>query len=186
MSDRDGTESRDGAESGDGERDGASGQEGENGQQGRSGQENEQRQGGQEGQQGQSGQGSQQGQGGQGKGEQQPSTAERVLTGISVAFTLLLFGYVAWHAVQAPGGTQPQVEVVGTERLANGSVLVRVEFTNAGDEGLLSVTAQVACSQPPPDVTLENVPAGGVQRATLVCPSGTTNPDAEVTAWIPT
>lgn len=115
-----------------------------------------------------------------------PSTAETVLTAVSVAFTLLLFGYVAWQAVDAPGSTQPRVEVLGTERLADGSLLVRVEFTNTGDVGLVSATVEAECGRPPPDATFEHVPAGGTQRATLVCPPGTGTPDVTVSAWVPT
>lgn len=173
MSDPHDPESGDGSESGDDDRDDRSGRESGNGRQ----EQGDQQRGGGQGEGGQQG---------QGEGGQQPSTAEKVLTGISVVVTLLLFGYVAWHAVQSPSGAQPQVEVVDTERLANESVLVHVEFANAGDQGLLSATAEVTCAQPPPDVTFENVPAGGVKQATLVCPPGTANPDVDVSAWVPT
>lgn len=130
-----------------------------------------------QGQQNQQGQQSQQNQG--------PSTAEKVLTVISVAFAVLLFSYVAWQAVQPPDGTQPQVEVVGTDEAANGSVVVHVELTNPGNAGLISATAEASCGQPPPDVTFEYVPAGGREQGVLVCPLGTTRPDVSVSAWVP-
>jgi uncharacterized protein (TIGR02588 family) len=108
------------------------------------------------------------------------------LTGVSVVFTVLLFGYVAWQAVQSPGGTHPQVEVVETNEAANGSVLVHVALTNPGDEGLISATVEADCDRPPPDATFEYVPSGGRERGVLVCPPGTTRPNASVSAWIPT
>lgn len=119
-----------------------------------------------------------------GRGQGQ-STAEKVLTGVSVAFTVLLFAYVAWQAVQQPDGTHPQVEIVGTDELQNGSVLVRVELTNPSDQGLVSATVEASCGRPPPDVTFEHVPAGGRDRGVLVCPPGT-RPSVSVSAWIPT
>lgn len=125
----------------------------------------------------------QQGQGGQ--QNEGPSTAEKVLIGISVAFTLLLFGYVAWQAVQPPGSAHPQAKVVGTEQLSNGSVAVHVELTNPGNAGLISATVEASCDQPPPDTTLEYVPAGGREQGVLVCPPGTTRPDVSVSAWVP-
>lgn len=172
-------------------------QRGQNDYQGNGGQQEQQGDGGQDQQQGngeQQGQNGEQGNGGQRSGQDQqqdgggqsPSTAETVLTAISVVVTVLLFGYVAWHAIQPTDSIQPQVEVVETEQLSNGSVLVRVEFVNQGDQGLLSATVEVTCAQPPPDATFENVPAGGVQRAVLVCPPGTESPDVEVSAWVPT
>lgn len=141
----------------------------------------------QQGQRDQGGQ-SQQGQGQQGRQGQQnqgPSTAEKVLTGISVVFTVLLFGFVAWQAIQPPGGAHPQAEVVGTDEAANGSVLVRVELTNPGNAGLISATVEANCSQPPPDTTFEYVPSGGRERGILVCPPGTTRPNVSVSAWVP-
>lgn len=142
----------------------------------------------QDGGDGQNGHGGQGQQNQQGQGDQQdegPSTAEKVLTGISVAFTLLLFGYVAWQAVQSPGATQPEAEVVGVERLANGSVAVRVELTNPGGSGLISATVEASCDQPPPDATFEYVPADGREQGILVCPPGTTRPNVSVSAWVP-
>lgn len=125
----------------------------------------------------------------QGQQDQQnggPSTAEKVLTGISVAFTVLLFGYVAWQAVQPPGGVGPQAEVTGTEQLSNGSVAVHVELTNPGDTGLVSATVEANCDQPPSDTTLEYLPAGGREQGVLVCPPGTTRPNVSISAWVPT
>lgn len=113
------------------------------------------------------------------------STAEKALTVVSVAFTVLVFGYVAWHAVKPPSEVQPKAEVVGTERAANGSVLVYVRFTSPGDSGLLSATVEADCERPPPEVVFENVPAGGREQGVLVCPPGTTNPNVSVSSWIP-
>jgi hypothetical protein len=107
------------------------------------------------------------------------------LTGISIVFTLLLFGYVAWQTVQPPGGDHPQVEIAGTEQLSDGSVAVHVELTNPRDGGLISATVEADCDQPPPDTTLEYVPADGRERGVLVCPPGTTRPNVSVSAWVP-
>lgn len=114
------------------------------------------------------------------------SAAEKVLTGISIAFTVLLFSYVALQAVQPPDGTHPQAHVVGTDEASNGSVVVRVELTNAGNAGLISATVETDCERPPPDVTFEYVPAGDRERGTLVCPAGTTRPNVSVSSWVPT
>lgn len=121
-----------------------------------------------------------------GKNEQQePSTAEKVVTAISVAFTVLVFSYAVWHAVEPPDGTHPEVEVVGTERADNGSVLVHVLFKGSGDRGLASATVETDCTQPPPELTFEHVPADGRERGTLVCPPGTTDPSVSVSSWEP-
>jgi hypothetical protein len=113
------------------------------------------------------------------------STAEKVITAISVAFTVLVFSYVAWHAVKPPDGTHPEVEVVGTEQADDGSVLVHVVFEGFGDRGLASATVEADCEQPPPKLTLEHIPADGRERGTLVCPPGTTDPSVSVSSWEP-
>lgn len=138
---------------------------------------------GQQDQQGQQNQQNQQGQGGQ--QNEESSTAEKVLTGISVVFTVLLFSYVAWQAVQQPVGAHPQAEVVGTEQLSNGSVAVRVQLTNPGNVGLISATVEANCDRPPPDTMFEYVPASGREQGILVCPPGTTRPDVSVSSWVP-
>ncbi|MFC4450663.1 hypothetical protein [Halorussus aquaticus] len=135
---------------------------------------------------GEGGNGEQSG-GEQGSDEQRPapSTAEKVLTGFSVLVTVLVFGYVAWHAVQPPSNVPPEAHVVGTETLSNGSVLVRAKLVNRGDTGLISATVEVGCDQPQPSTSLSYVPAGGRGEATFVCPPGTTSPNATVTTWVP-
>ncbi|NEU55294.1 hypothetical protein [Halorussus sp. MSC15.2] len=126
--------------------------------------------------------------GGEQGGDEQrpaPSTAEKVLTGVSVLVTVLVFGYVAWHAVQPPSHVPPEAHVVETETLSNGSVLVRAKLVNRGDTGLISATVEVGCDQPQPSTSLSYVPAGGRSEATFVCPQGTTRPNATVTTWVP-
>jgi uncharacterized protein (TIGR02588 family) len=118
--------------------------------------------------------------------DEEPSAAAKALTGISVLLTVLLFGYVAWQAVQPPVDAHPQATVVGTDEASNGSVLVRVELTNPGDTGLISATVETDCEQPPPDVTFDYVPAGGREQGVLVCPTGTTDPNVSVSSWVPT
>ncbi len=107
------------------------------------------------------------------------------MTAISVVVTVLLFGYVAWHAIQPPSDVPPKAEVIETEALSNGSVLVRTQVVNRGDEGLISVTVEAGCDQPPPDTTLSYVPASGREQAVLVCPPGTTDPNVSVSTWVP-
>lgn len=118
--------------------------------------------------------------------EQGVSTAEKVLTVISVALTLLLFGYVAWQATQPTNKTLPEVSVVGTETAANGSLVVHVRLVNPGDEGLISATVEANCTQPPPDVTLDYIPADGTARGVVVCPPGPSEPSVSVSSWVPT
>lgn len=134
-------------------------------------------------QQDQHGQQNQQNQ--QGQQNQGPGTAEKVMTTISVVVTVLLFGYVAWHAVQPPTGATPEAQVVGTEALSNGSILVRAELTNPSHKGLISATVEASCGQPPPSTSLSYVPAGGREQAVLVCPPNTTDPSVSVSAWVP-
>ena len=64
-------------------------------------------------------------------------------------------------------------------------MLVHVLFEASGDRGLASATVEVDCERPPPDLTFENVPADGRERGTLVCPAGTTDPNASVSSWEP-
>lgn len=131
------------------------------------------------------GNGSRNGQDGEQNERQGPPTAEKTITAISVAFTLLVFGYVAWHAVEPPDWSPPEVEVVGAERADDGSLLVHVQFRGSGDRGLASATVEADCAQPPPELTFEHVPAGGRERGTLVCPPGTTDPNVSVSSWEP-
>ena len=118
----------------------------------------------------------------QGRG---PSTAEKVLTAISIAFTVLVFAFVAWQAVQPPTSGAPRAKTVGVQTGPNGSTLVHVRITNPGNAGLLSATVEANCSQPPPEVAFENVPAGGQEEGVLVCPAGTTDLNVSVSSWIP-
>lgn len=45
---------------------------------------------------------------------------------VSVAVTVLLFGYAGFQALGAPVSAPPEATVVGTERLSNGDVAVTV------------------------------------------------------------
>lgn len=125
---------------------------------------------------------------GQGDGEpgggQQPSTAEKAVTAISVAFTLLLFGYAAWQMATPPEAGTPEVTVSNTESLPNGSVAVTVGLRNPSDVGLVTVTVESGCEDPPPDVEFSYVPADSTRTGTLVCPEGTTNPSVSVSSWV--
>lgn len=125
-----------------------------------------------------------QGSGGNGGGQQQSSVAEKVLTAISVAFTVALFAYVIWQATFVPNGGVPRATVVGTETLSDGSVRVNVRFANPGDVGLVTATVEANCTRPPPEVQFENVPADGRREGTVVCPAGTTAPNVSVSSWV--
>lgn len=115
--------------------------------------------------------------------EQEPSTAETAVAAASVAFTLALLGFVAWHAWTVPAAENPQTSVVATSQMPDGSVEATVELVNDQDVGVVSATVAVDCGSPPPEVTFTNVPAGGRMTAKVVCPPGTANPTASVRTW---
>ena len=117
-------------------------------------------------------------------GEGTPSTAEKAVMAISVAFTVMLFAFVIWQALMTPTGIPPQASVVGTQSMADGGVKVTVRLTNPSDVGLQMATAEVNCTSPPPQIQFQHVPADDYQIGYVKCPSGTSNPEASVSWWI--
>lgn len=120
--------------------------------------------------------------GGEGDVETIP-LAEKVAMAASVLFTLSLFGFALWHSFTGAGTAAPTVGVAGSEETPTG-VRYTVELRNPGDVGFVSVTVRAGCTDPPTEVTFENVPAGGRRRATVVCPPGTSDPAVSVLTWM--
>lgn len=118
-----------------------------------------------------------------GDGERQVPAVERAMTVVSVGFTLVLVGLVLWQSLTAPTDVRPQVAVTGVETEPAGRVEVAVELLNPGDVGLASVTVELDCATPPPALTFQHVPASGRRQGTVVCPPGTTDPNATVAGW---
>lgn len=119
-----------------------------------------------------------------GGGDRRETRVERLVMAVSVVFTLLLFAYVSWQAVTTPSAAEPSAAVTGTEQLTTGQVAVTVTLRNEQDIGLVSATVVVDCGTPPPEITFEHVPTAGRRIGTVVCPAGTTAPNATVSAWI--
>lgn len=119
-------------------------------------------------------------------GSDEPSTAEKVVMGISVTFTVLLFAYVLWQAIITPSAVSPEANVIGTSTMTDGDVRVRVELINNQDIGLTLATVEVDCSSPPPELEFQHVPADGRVTGYVTCPSGTSSPEASVSTWIET
>ncbi|WP_225333298.1 hypothetical protein [Halomicrobium urmianum] len=116
-------------------------------------------------------------------GGDEPSAAEWVVTVVSVAVTLLLFGYVAWHAVTTPASADPVATVAGTEATDDGRLAATVSVDNPGSQGLESVTVAVDCANE--SLTFAHVPTDAERTGTVVCPAGTDDPEATVERWIP-
>lgn len=117
-------------------------------------------------------------------GSDQVSTAEKVVMVVSVGFTVLLFGFAIWQAVTGPGALAPTVSVQGSQPAPGDDVQFTVQLRNPGDVGLVSVTVEAGCTDPPAEVVFENVPADGRRTGTVVCPSGTTDPQVSVSTWV--
>ena len=113
-----------------------------------------------------------------------PSTARRVVIGVSVAFTVLLFAYAGWQMVTPPQTDVPRASIVGTEAGQDGSVAVTVRLRNPKDVGLITATVESNCSSPPARVEFSFVPASTTRTGTLVCPPGTTDPTVSVASWV--
>lgn len=114
-----------------------------------------------------------------------PGTVEKALMALSVAFTVALVAYAGWQLAVAPADpTAPEVRIVDTETLPDGSVAVTIELHNDGVTGLRTATVESSCTNPPTEVTFSMVPADATRRATLVCPPGTTTPTVTVTNWV--
>lgn len=166
-----------GSSGNDGGRNGGGGNGGENGGGGNGGSGNDgDRNGG--------GNGSNGGGDGQGTEKSGPSTAEKVVMAISVAFTLALVAFVVFQAMTTPTGVPPQASVVGTQPMAGDSVEVAVRLDNPSDIGLQRVAVEVDCTSPPPEIQFQHVPADDYQVGYVVCPTGTADPGANVSWWI--
>jgi hypothetical protein len=119
-----------------------------------------------------------------GDGSDSPSTAEKAVTVLSVVFTVFLFAFLVWHALQVPADATPRADIERVEELPGDRVGVTVLLTNPGSEGLLSATVAVNCTQPAPSAEFTHVPTDGRRSAVLVCPAGTgRNATANVTMW---
>lgn len=59
-------------------------------------------------------------------------------------------------------------------------------LTNAGDRGLVSAEVEGDCTTPPAALEFEHVPVRDRRVGRVVCPPGTTDPDAAVSTWIDT
>lgn len=102
----------------------------------------------------------------------------------SVGITLALFGVALWYALTGPGVVDSAVGVVGSHQSPDGDVVFTVELGNPGDVGLVSVTVSAACTDPPTELTFENVPATARRTGQVVCPSGTSDPSVSVSSWV--
>jgi hypothetical protein len=101
---------------------------------------------------------------------------------VSVAVTLSLFGFVAWHAAVTPTHVPPEAAITGTEALEDGRVAVSVEVYNPSSTGLKSVAVAADCANG--SIRFTHVPTDDKQRGTVVCPAGTENPTASVVDWV--
>lgn len=115
-------------------------------------------------------------------GDDAPSPAEWAVMAISVALTLALFGYVAWHAATTPADGPPEASVAGTEPTEDGRLAITVEVANDGRTGLESVTVGVDCAVE--SITFQHVPADARRRGVVVCPPDSEAPSADVRSWI--
>lgn len=115
-------------------------------------------------------------------GQSGPTTAELALTAISVTFTVLLVGFLVWQALTTPVDAVPEASVVEVTQTGSGERQVDLEIVNRGSRGLLSASVEVDCGASSQAVTFDNVPADGIQRATVLCPAGS-SPTANVTTY---
>lgn len=123
--------------------------------------------------------------GDQSNGKQGASTVEKVVMVVSVLFALSLLAYGGWQMAVTPDATTPNATMVGTDATPSGDVAVTVRLRNPRDVGLVSATVESDCTTPSPEVQFTYVPASTTRQATLVCPPGTTAPDATVVNWVP-
>ena len=115
-------------------------------------------------------------------GGDDPSPAEWVVMAVSVALTLFLFGFVAWHAATIPSDAVPQASVVATETLDDGRTLVTVELYNPGSTGLESVTVSTGCDAE--SITFHHVPTDAELSGTFVCPANADTPSVAIENWV--
>ena len=115
-------------------------------------------------------------------GGDEPSAAELVVVGLSVAVTVSLFGYVAWHGATTPTGATPEATVVGAETMDEDRIAVTVELYNPGSTGLESATVSADCTND--SITFQHVPTDARLTGTFVCAAGTAAPSATVRSWV--
>ena len=119
-----------------------------------------------------------------GSGGDGPSTAEKAITVVSVLFTLLLFALLVSQALSVPAEATPEAHVESVEELPGNRTAVTVVMRNPSNEGLLTATVAVGCTQPPPTIDFTHVPTDGRQKAVLVCPGAVgSDVTANVTVW---
>ena len=102
--------------------------------------------------------------------------------GASALFTLALLGFLLAYAAQGSAEAAPRAEVVGVEAVDD-ATHVRIRLFVDGPVGYRNVEVEVACDDPAPAVTFDNVPARAQREAVVVCPAGTVDPKASVVWW---
>ncbi|WP_380677040.1 hypothetical protein [Salinigranum sp. GCM10025319] len=112
---------------------------------------------------------------------------ERLVSGVSVAFTLVLLSYVLWQGATAPAGAAPtaSVESVESPPYDDGgpaTLRVTVRIENRGGTGLESVVVGLDCGDAERTIRFAHVPGNGHRTATATCPIDTT-PTAIVESW---
>lgn len=141
-------------------------------------------QSGQNGSDGQGGRGGQNSQGDRNGRGDETGTVEKAVMAFSIAIAVLLFAYAGFQALGGASSAPPEATVVGTERLSDDSVAVRVQIRNPRDTGLVAATVESDCTSPPPEVRFSYLPADSTETGTLVCPANTTSPNVSVANWI--
>lgn len=121
--------------------------------------------------------------GGSGGGDEDVSAVEIGIMVVGVVVAAALVGFAVSQGLAGDGAAAPTVTVTDQRSLDDGRTAVAVRLENDMDVGLVSATVAVECTDPPAEVTFENVPADGVRTATVVCPSGTADPGASVSGW---
>lgn len=116
----------------------------------------------------------------------EPNTPERVLMALSAVFTAAVFAYVGYHALVTPDEAVLEARAVSTETQPDGSVHVEIELANAGGVGMRTAEVEVACDEPAPSITFDNVPVASERTGTVSCPPGTEDPEVSVVSYAPT
>jgi len=112
------------------------------------------------------------------------SPPEKVVMVVSTLFTVSLFLFAVWQSLGATAAV-PTANATGQQITAEGDVIYTIELRNPGDAGLVWVTVEVDCIDPPVVLTFQNVPADGSRTGSVVCPPETDDPEVAVEAWIP-
>ena len=113
---------------------------------------------------------------------------ERVVAGLSVAFTLFLLGALVLQAmttptVPVPSATVQSVESPPFDDRGPSQLRVTVQFVNQGGTGIELATVGVQCGAVHRSVEFEYVPATDHKSAMVTCPVGT-RPTATVETWM--